>query len=74
MRLYSRVEKATLYELRIDRWFFVKGEPRKFDLRVADDDGEGVLAHLSWAGTIGDVEYFPFARFFKERADTGLGK
>jgi hypothetical protein len=59
--------QQTSYELRIDRDFFKGGVPGGFDLRIADDDGDGVNHELSWCGALTDPAVFPPAPWLLAR-------
>ena len=59
----ERVAQQTCYEVRIQRSLLDDGRLAGFDIRVADDDGEGVESRLEWCGALYDSATFEAASF-----------
>ncbi len=57
----QRVGEVSTFEVRIDRILFADRHPGEFDVRVGDNDGNGVSTWLDWGGALNREEVYPVA-------------
>ncbi len=64
----NEARKYTSYETAVPLSLFEAGMPSGVDVRVLDNDGDGVKGWLAWGGALTDAAMFPLAPILNEPA------